>query len=193
MVLVYIHGAGATKNSFNYLRANLSEYKDTCFEYDIQDGFKHNLEVMSAKMKRHKDIFFIAHSMGGMYALHLADMFPNKVLGAVTISTPFGGAEIADYAKYIFPHYRLLRDIGTISRPVLRCKEILVSHPWTQIITTSGSSPWINKANDGVVTVESQKQHSGMEYVELKHTHFEVVLSPTTVTIIKDRISRVVS
>lgn len=190
MTIIYIHGAGASKDSFNYIREHLTAYKDTCFEYDIQDGFNHNLEMMSAKMKRYKNIVFVAHSMGGIYALHLANLYPNKVLGAVTMGTPYGGVEAADYAKYFFPFYRLIKDIGTTSRPVKSADNIEIVHPWTQIVTTNGTSPWIHQPNDGVVTVNSQRHHQGMEFIEMPLNHYEVVISPNVVKIIEDRVKR---
>ena len=93
MVIVYIHGAGATTSSFNYIREHITEYKEIHFSYDIQNGFKNNIEQMSSKMLKLKDVFFVAHSMGGIYALHLANKYPNKVLGAVTMGTPYRSEE----------------------------------------------------------------------------------------------------
>lgn len=193
MIIIYIHGAGASKDSFNYIREHLSSYKDTFFEYNTQDGFKRNLEIMSAKMKRHSNIFFVAHSMGGIYALHLANLYPNKVLGAVTMGTPYGGVEAADYAKYFFPFYRLIKDIGTTSIPVKSANDIDVLHPWTQIVSTNGTSPWISQPNDGVVTVSSQRHHQGMEFIEMPLNHYEIVISPKVVKIIENNIKQLSS
>jgi len=190
MIIVYIHGAGASKDSFNYLREHLSDYKDVCFEYDTQDGFKQNLEKMSTRIAKLSKVFIVAHSMGGIYALHLASAFPKKVLGAVTLSTPYGGVEIADYAKFLFPFYRLIKDIGPNSKPVKFAESMEITHPWTNVVTTNGTSPWIHKPNDGVVTVASQKHHSGMELIELANNHYEVVISPKVVKIIEDRIKQ---
>lgn len=191
MIIVYIHGAGATHNSFNYIRSWLTEYEDVCVEYDIQDGFENNIERMSSKLSKFKDIFFVGHSMGGIYALHLANKHPKKVLGAVTLSTPYGGVEMADFAKYLFPYYQLIKDIGTRSRPVRQSDSMVVKHPWTQVVTTQGTSPWISQENDGVVTVSSQLHHDGMEFVRMPHTHHEVLLLQETVELIKDRIDLV--
>lgn len=188
MVIVYIHGAGASKDSFNYIRHHMSDYKENCFEYDIQDGFKNNLEKLSSKLYRLTDVFFVGHSMGGIYALNLANRFPKKVLGAVTLSTPYGGVEIADYVKYFFPFYQLIRDIGPNSKPIRQTEEITIKHPWTQIVTTNGTSPWIHQENDGVVTVASQKHKKGMELITLHNNHYEVVISPKVVDIIKNRV-----
>lgn len=117
-------------------------------------------------------------------------MLSNKVLGAVTISTPYGGAEVADYAKYFFPFNRLIRDVGPHSNPMKEVDTIKITHPWLQIVTTKGESPWIHVANDGVVTVKSQQHREDMEFVDIHTNHYEVVMSPQVVEIIKERISK---
>lgn len=187
MVKVYIHGASATSESFNYIRAQLGG-DDIIVNYDSANGFKNNLDSMASQLKGVKDIFFIAHSLGGIYSLHLANLFPKQVLGAVTLSTPYGGAEVADYAKYFIPFSRLLKDVGPKSWPMQQAKSIKIQHPWCNVVTTKGSSLWIHETNDGVVTVSSQKRHEDMELLEIPYNHYEVVLSDTVVDIIKQRL-----
>lgn len=190
MKIVYIHGASATGESFNYIREHLQYKDELILEYDSRDGFKHNLDKLHMQLKKYKDMFFICHSLGGVYAVFLANMLSNKVLGAVTISTPYGGAEVADYAKYFFPFNRLIRDVGPHSNPMKEVDTIKITHPWLQIVTTKGESPWIHVANDGVVTVKSQQHREDMEFVDIHTNHYEVVMSPQVVEIIKERISK---
>lgn len=190
MKIVYIHGANATPESFNYIREHVNNPDEIAIKYNSQDGFAHNLETMADTLKRQKNLFFVAHSLGGIYSLHLANMFPKNVLGAVTISTPYGGAEVADYAKFFFPFNRLIRDVGPHSPPMLKTLELKVLHPWTQIVTTNGTCPWIHDFNDGVVTVKSQKHfEKEMDIVELPLNHYEVVMSPSVVNVINYRLS----
>lgn len=103
MKIVYIHGASATGDSFNYIRANLKHPDEIVIEYNSGDGFEYNLNKMKLLLNTETEMFFICHSLGGIYALHLADAFPEQVLGAITLSTPYGGAETADYVKYFLP------------------------------------------------------------------------------------------
>ena len=187
-MIVYIHGASATAESFNYIRQHL-DHKDLAIEYDSGNGFKENLEEMKEVIKKYDNIIFIAHSLGGIYALHLANEFPEKIKGAVTLSTPYGGAEVADYAKYFLPFSRLLRDIGPSSWPMKTAKDIKVNHPWVNIVTTAGKSPWMNVANDGVVTISSMKKHSeDMEIIEVDTNHYEVLVSNRVVDILKNKL-----
>ena len=189
MKIVYIHGASATSESFNYLREYI-KYDDTVLDYNSADGFLNNLETMKNAIKDLDSIFLVAHSLGGIYALHLAHFFPNKIIGAVTISTPYGGSKAADYAKFFLPFSRLMRDIGPHSEPMVLANMISVKHPWTNIVTTRGTSPFIVEPNDGVVTLDSMRKHSrDMVLVDLELNHYEVVMSPKTVNIITDKIN----
>ncbi len=186
MNLVYIHGASATSESFNYIRNKLGAGID--IEYDSRNGFENNLAEMKLKLAGTKDIFFIAHSLGGIYSLHLADHMPEQVKGAVTLSTPYGGAEVADYAQYFLPFSRLMRDIGPSSWSMREVGKIKVQHPWTNVVTTRGQSPWMLAPNDGVVTIASMKKRSDMELIEVNLNHYEVVLSDEVIEIIKERL-----
>jgi pimeloyl-ACP methyl ester carboxylesterase len=191
MLLVYIHGASATSESFNYIREHISE-TDLAINYDSRNGFEKNLADMMYQLEKHSKIFFICHSLGGIYALHLANAMPDQVLGAVTLSTPYGGAEVADVAKFFMPFSRLLKDIGPNSWAMRQADKIAIKHPWCNIVTTKGNSPWILQANDGVVTVSSQQHHGrDMELIELQQNHYEVVLNNHVVQVIKDRIKKI--
>lgn len=191
MLIVYIHGASATSESFNYIRKQFTEYEDIVINYDSRNGFEKNLADMRYQLSNYHSIFFVCHSLGGVYALHLANSMPEQVVGAVTLSTPYGGAEIADVAKYFMPYSRLLRDIGPSSWAMRQAKEIEIHHPWTNVVTTVGNSPWVSQPNDGVVTIASQKHHGqDMELVELPHNHYEVVLSDKVIDLIKERLPK---
>jgi pimeloyl-ACP methyl ester carboxylesterase len=190
-MVIYIHGASATAESFNYIRGHITE-KNIAIEYDSAHGFEENLEEMKEVIKKYKNIIFIAHSLGGIYALHLANAFPEKVKGAITLSTPYGGAEVADYAKYFLPFSRLLRDIGPASWPMRTAKNITVIHPWTNIVSTAGRSPWMNVPNDGIVTISSMKKHSvDMDIIEVDVNHYEVVISNKVLDIVKEKLAEI--
>lgn len=190
MILVYIHGASATSESFNYIRKHIRG-KELLINYDSRNGFEKNLENMKELLGAQKDMFFICHSLGGIYALHLTKEYPDQVLGAVTLSTPYGGAEVADVAKYFLPYSRLIKDIGSSSWAMRNARSIAIKQPWLNIVTTEGSAPWIPEPNDGVVTIASQKKRSDiMELYELACNHYEVVLNNKVIEIIKERLPR---
>jgi pimeloyl-ACP methyl ester carboxylesterase len=188
MTLVYIHGASATSESFNYIRSKLGAGVD--INYDSRNGFENNLEDMKAQLKDVKDIAFVAHSLGGIYSLHIANAIPENIKGAVTLSTPYGGAEVAEFAQFFLPFSRLMRDIGPSSWAMKQAKQIKIQHPWTNVVTLRGQSPFIPTANDGVVSIASQRHHSDMELVEVEYNHYEVVLSDQVIDIIKERVKK---
>jgi pimeloyl-ACP methyl ester carboxylesterase len=190
MLLVYIHGASATSESFNYIRQHIKG-NELLINYDSRNGFEKNLENMRVLLSAQRDMFFICHSLGGIYALHLANEFPDQVLGAVTLSTPYGGAEVADVAKYFLPYSRLLKDIGPTSWAMKAVRSITIDKPWTNIVTTQGSAPWIPAPNDGVVTISSQSHRSDiMDLIELDCNHYEVVLNNMVVAVINNCIKK---
>ena len=188
MKLVYIHGANATSESFNYIRKKIGS--GIVIDYNSNNGFENNLKDMVKTLAPHKDIFFVGHSLGGIYALHLANHMPNQILGAVTLSTPYGGAEVADYVQYFLPFSRLMKDIGPSSWVMRQTDHIKIQHPWTNIVATNGKHPFMVQPNDGVVTIASQRHHADMELVEVETNHYEVVLSDTVIDIIKERIKK---
>jgi pimeloyl-ACP methyl ester carboxylesterase len=188
MALVYIHGANATSESFNYIKSKLGEGLD--LNYDSRNGFENNLKDMQSTLQNYKNLVFVAHSLGGIYALHLANTMPEVIKGAVTLSTPYGGAEVADYAQYFLPFSRLMRDIGPSSWVMKQAKRIKIQHPWTNIVTVKGQSPFMHEPNDGVVTIASQRHHADMELVEVDFNHYEVVLSDAVVRLVQERVNK---
>jgi pimeloyl-ACP methyl ester carboxylesterase len=189
MKLVYIHGASATSESFNYIRSKLGG-EDMTVNYDSRNGFENNLAAIKEQIGNTKDVFFVAHSLGGIYSLHLANAIPKQVLGAVTLSTPYGGAEVAEFAKFFLPFSRLMRDIGPSSWAMRQADRIKIQHPWCNVVTVRGQSPFMAGANDGVVTINSMKYHADMELVEVDYNHYEVVLSDQIVNIIQERTNK---
>ena len=188
MNLVYIHGANATSESFNYIKSKLGTGLD--LSYDSRNGFENNLKDMQSTLQNYKNLVFVAHSLGGIYALHLANNMPEVIKGAVTLSTPYGGAEVADYAQYFLPFSRLMRDIGPSSWVMRQASRIKIQHPWTNIVTVKGQSPFMHEPNDGVVTIASQRHHTDMELVEVDCNHYEVVLSDAVVRLVKERVNK---
>jgi pimeloyl-ACP methyl ester carboxylesterase len=188
MTLVYIHGASATSESFNYIRSRIGNGIDV--NYDSRNGFENNLNEIIKQLANVKDIAFVAHSLGGIYALHIANSIPDQVVGAVTLSTPYGGAEVADYVQYFLPFSRLMRDIGPSSWVFKQANKIKIQHPWTNVVTVKGQSPFMLAHNDGVVTIASQKHHEDMELIEVDYNHYEVVLAEPVVDIIQERIKK---
>ena len=189
MLVVYIHGANATSESFTYIREHVGG-KDIALEYSSSNGFYHNLSDMVEELETKSDhLFFIAHSLGGIYALHLADHFKDRTIGGITIATPYGGSKAAELLKLVLPFNRLMKDITPRSCPISEAKQITLPKNWVNIVPVVGHNPWMHEPNDGVVTIASMKYRDDMEFIEIPLNHYEAVISRKTVSIIKDRMS----
>ena len=195
-MIVYIHGASATAESFTHIRQYVRDYieePDIALEYRSEDGFDHNLAHMKGQLDDEDRLFFVSHSLGGIYALHLANYYQATTVGGISLSTPYGGSKQADFARYFLPFNRLMKDIGPMSRPMAEAQRMPAPPNWTQVVSTAGQSPWIHEPNDGVVTIESMRFRQDFEQVELPINHYEVVISNRVVDIVLDRISRVIA
>lgn len=188
MNIIYIHGNGATAESFNFIRQQLTGHNDILLEYDSTKGFYNNYQEMLERLDGVGDIFFVAHSLGGIYALHLANDLSDKVLGAVTMSTPYGGSKAAQFAKYVLPFNQVLRDIQPHSAPIAEGHGFKILPPWTNIVTTGGHSSLMPAANDGVVTQDSMCYRQDIKLVDVESNHQEILLSHEAVAIIRKAI-----
>ena len=192
-MIVYIHGASATSESFTHIRQFVrdhTEEPDVVLEYHSSDGFDYNLNQMKGQLDEAERLFFISHSLGGIYALYLANYYKETTCGGVSLSTPYGGSAEADFARYFLPFNRLMRDIGALRGPLFESRYLPAPPNWTQIVTTQGQSPWIVDPNDGVVTLKSMRFRKDFELIELPLNHYEVVLSNQVVQIILDKICK---
>ena len=192
-MIVYIHGASATAESFTHIREYVREHTelpDIALEYNSEDGFAHNLRLMKGALDDAERLFFVSHSLGGIYALNLANYYHDRTHGGISLSTPYGGCAQADFARYFLPFNRLMKDIGTMSGPMIDAKKLPAPPRWTNIVTTRGNSPWIHEPNDGVVTIDSMRSRTDFELIELPLNHYEIVLSNQVVEIVLDRIQQ---
>ena len=192
LTVIWIHGANQSTNSFNYLREKCNFENEIFVKYDSSNKFYENLDLIYDQIGTIERCFLIAHSMGGMYALHLLKKL--NVVGAVSISTPFNGSRTADWAKFIVPKYQLFKDAGRRSDPIISGHNIDITCPWTQIVTTSGGVPYHEGPNDGVCTIASMEhRNSDMDIVRVATTHFEVMVSTEVKEIIDKTYKKVCS
>lgn len=205
MKLVYLHGHGASSTSFNFIRSEIGG-KDMAIEYDSRHGFAANLGSMVSQLKNKPKLFFVAHSLGGLYALHLAHQLGDQVVGAVTMATPYAGSESALALNFFRPQ-QLYRDIHPTAKPITdaraidlcgSCKRMVAcngvpgdSCKWTAIVTTRGHSQLMSAANDGVVTMDSMLSRRGARFIEVDSNHHEIIQSRRSVEIIQAAVNEV--
>ena len=165
--VIWCHGANQTSLSFKYLQSKTNFPNEIFVNYSSMNRFDDNIEMIVDSVKGKGPHFVIGHSMGGLYALHLTQYV--RVVGGVSISTPFRGSSTADWAKYIVPS----------------ANEIELDIPWTQIVTTAGGVPYHNGPNDGVCTIASMQHRTDMSHIEVNHTHYETMVSDSVADVLK--------
>lgn len=185
MHIVYIHGNRSTPNIFNFIRSQITGYPEVLLEYDSAAGFYSNHAKMVGQLSTVEDMFFVAHSLGGIHALHLAQHYRDRVAGGMTMSTPYGGCEAANMVACFLPFNQMLKDIRPSGKPIQEAIGIAAPGIWTNVVTLGGSSPFLSRLNDGIVTVDSMCHRKDIRLVEMPCNHFEVVLNPDVVDIIQ--------
>lgn len=191
-----IHGANASPASFNYIRdkleedTDLDEYALVDIKYDCQHSLSNIVEILASTASSKRPIYLIGHSLGGVLAARVAQRIkhfelPVDLRGIVTISSPFGGSESADYLKWLYPNYHLFSSISTSNKVILDLQAGGAVVPTLSLVTSSGNNPLIPSANDGVVTIKSQRALPRANYVEMPYNHFEIMVAPETVEHIK--------
>ena len=187
--VIWLHGANQSSLSFKYLQTKTQFNKEIMINYSSMNKFYDNLDMITEQCQNRGPHFVVGHSMGGLYALHLTKYL--RIVGGVSISTPFRGSSTADWAKYVVPSYPLFKDIGRKSDPIKKANEIKLDIPWTQIVSTKGSVPYHNGHNDGVVTLASMSHRTDMTHIELAHTHYETMVSDRVAEIILEKYKNV--
>lgn len=184
MNIVYIHGAGSSPDTFNFIREHVKAPNEVLLAYDCENGFRQNLDAMAERIDGMEDLFFIAHSLGGVYALHLASRLAGQVRGGVTMATPYGGSRSAVMLSMIAP-CQLYRDIQPHSDAMNFVRTAQAPDGWTALVSTKGRTTFMSGANDGVVTSDSMYSLKGASFVEVEATHHEIVQSWKSIEAIK--------
>jgi pimeloyl-ACP methyl ester carboxylesterase len=200
--LVFIHGANATNKSFNYILRGLTHAEldgqttQHFFNYDSHQSFYKNLDTMHRAVdKMRGPIMLIAHSLGGIYSTHLYSHFSKQINRAVTLSTPYAGVANANLMQWVFPYHQLLQDVGSFSRPIVESHFVKVKIPWTQVVSTTGDTPWMNPfiKNDGVVSRYSMTHREDIDYYYVGSNHYEIVADPDAVDFITKSVTEFIS
>jgi len=189
MQIIFLHGAWSSSKVFNYAIQNLkltNEY--STLEYSTSKDFDENLNLLFEQIKKYESVFFVGHSLGGIYALHLADRIKDKCKGGLTVATPYGGISSAMIFRLFYPKEPVFKYLDPMSNVVWH--NTVAKHPknWTQIVCKGSSVPWIREDNDGVTSVASQTWVSGIEMKFVNNGHHDILQDPEFVKLIQEKI-----
>lgn len=188
-LIALIHGANATRASFNYVAHKLDIFDIVYLDHDQDEEFSVSLDRMKRLLPQGRPVFLVGHSLGGIYAVHLAKDVSN-ICGAVSICTPFAGSSLVQWVRFVVPKYKIFTNVSANAAHIKYLADVEISIPWTQIVTTAGEVPWHKSPNDGVVTRESMICRTDVDYVEIPYNHYEAVCADETVDVILDRYMR---
>jgi pimeloyl-ACP methyl ester carboxylesterase len=189
--IIFIHGAGASPQSFQYL----TEHLDTEHIYFQWDVNKHSLDECVTKLlfliARVGECHLIGHSLGGIIAYVASKT--TAVKSVTTIATPFGGCYVPWWIRWLNWNSCFMRNIDPNNPIILEAQEQSWGTPTHIMVATSGTHPLILEPNDGVVTVQSQLSPlwfaDELNYYNLNH--FEVLLCPAALRHIEYFITQV--
>lgn len=210
-LIVYVHGALSTKNSWNYIRQNLASKWMT--EDSARGKFSPNEEFIKYNLNREasseivadmtlkisnwiekkeiKKLILIGHSFGGVLSVQavreLSEFLKDNAVKTriITLSSPFAGSEIAAVLRMFKPTSMFFKNIGDHTNFIKEFKRHPLPCPTKIFVTVDGGADWMPQANDGVVTIASQtfySNDSNASQQEVKANHFEILLTDAVVT-----------
>lgn len=180
MQILYVHGAGASEQSFHWLQEQLP-MPSRFFSYPVDDPITWSLRRLEKRINIGNPIILLGHSLGGVLAAACANL-PN-VQKLITINAPFGGVQFAALLK-LFTSDGLIRDLHYNSPLLTMVRSLTIGKPHLAIVGTNGL-PFFAESNDGAITVVSQTAIPNVTYKLLPLNHFEVLLSSKVADLIK--------
>jgi pimeloyl-ACP methyl ester carboxylesterase len=183
--IVWIHGLNCTSKIFTYLQSTLPRHKATLIDYDSHRAVEESVDHVATQLMGIKGRFtLVCHSLGGIIGKLIAQRHEASIDNIVTISTPFGGSDMANKLKWFFPSMHVFRDLSASSNILAEAKMALAV-PHTAFVSTTGHFPVISSPNDGVVTIDSQRDVEAQRFIDVSANHFEVLQDGSTVTHLK--------
>ena len=186
--ICFIHGLNSSANSFNFVYERL-KCDDVVFHkinYDSHQPLVESLTQVIKQLPRGKKVSLVGHSLGGVIATLVANECAAQVEKLVTISAPLNGSRAAATLRWLPGSSPVLSDIMPSSKFILQCGELNLEVPTISIISTGGHLPTSGEPNDSVVAVSSQRGLKFGRKVEIKASHFEILMSEKTIKTLSD-------
>lgn len=200
-MIIYVHGALSTRRSFSYITQSLQDIPipHKFFGYDVRasraDDIVNSLTEFVRKADSQTPVMFISHSYGGVVSVAAARQL-TQACTVLSMATPYNGSAEASFLKFLRPSSKLLANIGSFNSFMRGFSAKPLPCRVRGLVTTAGGAEWMSDANDGVVTVESQLHYEhdpNWSGVKVDANHFEVLLMPKVVELIRKEISRFTS
>jgi pimeloyl-ACP methyl ester carboxylesterase len=160
--IIYLHGANASPDNFNYYTLKLPEHNYISPEYNMEEDPYDLVELIRLRKQREfgkQKVILVGHSFGGLLASWYASVYPRSVEHLVTIATPYQGTPVARILSMVFRNKKVFENTTPGADVLALLQEKTFEGLHTNIVCTSGSNPLAGlggKANDGMISVDSQ-------------------------------------
>jgi pimeloyl-ACP methyl ester carboxylesterase len=198
MNVVFIHGAWASKDSFNYIsQFILPEINKYFFEYDCQkDDFNTIVDKLGSWISKNIQgpIIFVGHSLGGLIALKTANTYCKEITkGVLTISSPVKGIYMNPMIKpYMIMRAPILNSILSNSNLIRKINSMEYEFPILSVVSVGKFSPLHIGDSDGVLPLSSQTWKPKTDHfkqIRFENGHTEVLLNSNFEKFMKDSIT----
>lgn len=189
--IFFIHGAWASKNSFNYIQHSLNHNK---LKYSINFEYNSHKENISEIINRAREelskeeekCIIVGHSLGGLIALALHD--EKNCDKIITIASPLSGIRIEPlFSAFIYGRAPILSEL----KPKSTLIDFLKNQRYTKaihcLIACKGFNPLILEPSDGIITLASQEDWipDNALITHVDASHYDILQTQTTLTSIK--------
>lgn len=185
--VIYIHGANADPDNFNYYTLKLPEHNFIRPAYSMDEDPYDLVEILRIRKEREfgkQPVVLVGHSFGGLLAAWYASVYPRKVQHLVTIATPWEGTPVARIFGYFWRNSQMFQNTRPGAEVLQLLQEKIFNGKHTNIVCTAGSNPVAGlggKANDGMITVDSQgatpPKFKNSENITIEAGHSSVLLN----------------
>jgi pimeloyl-ACP methyl ester carboxylesterase len=185
--IVFLHGLSCTGQLYKYIIGELPKHKAYVPTYNSYSRVETILDNIVEQLPK-EPFWIVGHSLGGVIA-HLIisrGLAESRVKGLITVASPFGGSRSATTLRWFFRKMPILNDLTPKSKIIKEVTEERLAVPFMSIISTHGHLPFIAGENDGVVSIDSQRNSPAPHKIEIAANHGEVLLHDETIGLIRE-------
>lgn len=193
--VIYLHGANASPDNFNYYKVKCIEHDSIAPVYDMEEDPFDVVDQLRRKVKNtfgdNDKVIVVGHSFGGLIGAWYSAINPSQVSHLITIATPWMGTPVARIFGYFFRNTKMFQNTrpGANVLALLQEKQFHGAH--TNIVCTGSGNPVAgmgSHANDGMVGVDSQTSippnFTNTQNIYIEAGHSGVLLNNTVTDLI---------
>lgn len=198
--ILFVHGAAGSPRDWRYLAGHLdrSRYQAWFFYYPSGasvDSISHLLfwKLLNLQERHHPEtIHLVAHSLGGLVVRSLLGQYQSRVPGVklfISISTPWGGEELASLAPPGLPNWNDMRPEGALLSSLFE-RKLPLGIDYYLFFGYKGGRSLVRPLNDGTVTLKSELEMSAQAEAQrvygFDENHTSILRSPTVAAVLND-------